>query len=283
VTSIIQGQLLQNLPVDRITCAPQVREHFDPAALAGLAQSMREVGLQQPIRVRTQGDGWVVVDGERRLRAARDVLGWSTIPAIIEERELADAEVIQRQLIANVQRASLRPVEKAKAIDGLMRGTNWTAAQTAARLGISPASVSKLLALLVLPAEAQQSVDSGDLGASTAYEIASTRDGALREQLLEDVKRGKLTRDRVTHRTRRARRGPPRQRARVRRNGVERVVLELGERNSITVTGSDLTVSAAVARLEQLVGRLRQVGDAGMALRDAATQIGKPNAAEVRA
>ena len=147
---MIQEQI-QYLPLDQVECYPQVREQFDQAALEGLANSIKADGQLQPIRVRRKGSKFGVVDGERRTRAMR-LAGLTTIAAIIEEKELGDGEVIKRQLILNLQREDLTPVERARGIQSLIEATGWTATQAASKLGLSNATVSKSLSLLSLPA-----------------------------------------------------------------------------------------------------------------------------------
>src|SRR4051794_38916321 len=92
-----------------IRTARQVRESFD--GIDGLADTLSEVGQLHPIRVRKEGDYYLIVDGERRYRAAKQ-LGWKTISCIVEQKDLSAGEVTQRQLIANCQREDLKPLEK---------------------------------------------------------------------------------------------------------------------------------------------------------------------------
>jgi ParB family chromosome partitioning protein len=263
----------RELPIDRIECRPQVREHFAQEELDGLATSLGNVGLQQPILVRAAGEGWVVVDGERRLRAAKQ-LRWKTISAIVHEGELSDADVIQRQLIANVQRADLRPVEKARAIDRLMREAGWSATQVAAKLGLSAATVSKLLALLVLPADAQQRVDAGELAASTAYEVAKICDAGERAALLQESSTGRLTRDRVVAGrgarggTRRRQSLPARARSRSRR-----VTLAVGEIGALSVAADQVELGSVVTWIEGVLRRLRACAADGIGVREAAKAL----------
>ncbi len=132
-------QAIVQLPLEKIVANPQVRQQFDREAEQGLAQSIREVGILQPLRVRHHEGQPVIVDGERRFRAAR-LLGLPSVPVIFEERELASAEVIQRQLVANCQREDLRPLEKARAIAHLIKTTGWTQGQIATKLGMRDAA-----------------------------------------------------------------------------------------------------------------------------------------------
>ena len=272
---------IQDLLIEQIDCAPQVRERFDSGD--GLLESLLEVGLQQPILVRPVGDRYLTIDGERRLRAAKRA-GWTNIPAIVEGAELSEAGIVQRQLIANVQRKSLRPVERARAIERLMREAGWTGAQAANRVGLSQASVSKLLALLVLPKDAQELIDAGKLAASAGYEVAKVRDASERAGLLTQAAQGGLTRDKVM------RRGTPRRpssipdgsrsRERVRR---ERVVIELGNDRTVTVAAMSLTSAALIEWMEELLHRLRGLKSPVSGTSELAKLLRQQVSSEVRA
>lgn len=183
---------VQHVPVDELVCRKQVRELFDEDELAGLALSIKEHGVLIPLLARLEDTTFILVDGERRLRAARRA-GLSVVPVIVEDRELGVAEIVQRQLIANCQRADLTPIEKARAFQQLMDQEGWTAAELATRLGISAATVSRTRALLGLPAEVRERVARGDLAAATAYEIARTPDAATKSQRLQDAATGTPT------------------------------------------------------------------------------------------
>ena len=102
---MIQEQI-QYLPLSQVQCLPQVRGLFDQTALDRLAASLKADGQPKPIRVRREGSTLVLVDGERRLRAAK-IAGLTTVAAIIEEKELVEGEVIKRQLILNLQQEGL--------------------------------------------------------------------------------------------------------------------------------------------------------------------------------
>src|SRR5262245_40677563 len=101
------GASLQEIAIASIVANPQQpRQHFDEESLAALAESIREVGVLQPVLVRERGDGYELIAGERRWRAARRV-GLQTVPAII--RHADDAAVLQQSIVENVQREELNP------------------------------------------------------------------------------------------------------------------------------------------------------------------------------
>ena len=102
------------VPVDRIRPDPdQPRKHFDEEGIGELARSLASNGLLQPIAVRPEADGYILIAGERRWRAA-SMLGWETIPAIVRQ-DLTQVEASRLQLLENIVRRDLNPVEEARA------------------------------------------------------------------------------------------------------------------------------------------------------------------------
>jgi ParB/RepB/Spo0J family partition protein len=239
--------------LDRITCASQVRDRFDEAQLSGLAQSLSETGLLQPILVRPCADGWIVVDGERRVRSAR-AAGWTTIPAIVESAELSEAQCLQQQLVANCQRENLTPIETARAIDRLMKGARWSRAHVAARLGLSPASVSRSLALLGLPADVQERIHNGELAASTGYEIAKTGDPGRRAELVATATRGELKRDVAA---KHARVGGKRRRSSAQPRRRQRVVIPMRGGHALHLMVTNLDLVRLIEAMDDLTACLR--------------------------
>jgi ParB family transcriptional regulator, chromosome partitioning protein len=172
---------LQELPVVSIRPNPhQPREHFDEEALAALAESIREVGVLQPVLVREAGDGFELIAGERRWRAARRV-GLQTIPAIV--RHADDATSLQQAIIENVQRESLNPLEEAAAYQQLIEDFTLTHDEVAARVGRSRATVTNTLRVLQLPPTIQKYLQDGSLRMGHAKALLATPDRAFQEQL----------------------------------------------------------------------------------------------------
>lgn len=263
---------IQYLPLDRIECRPQVRESFDEESILGLARSIQETDrVLQPIRVRRDNGAFVVVDGERRVRAARK-LGLPSVPVIIEDKELCAAEVLHRQLVLDCQKEHLTAVERAKAIQDLMHESGWSATQVAQRIGISPANVTRLLSVLKLPAEAQEQVAAGTLGTSTAYAICRTSDPDTKEALLNDVANGHVTREHVAERSRsrRSKRGKTRRRSKAH---AACLVLPFGDGCSLNVVGQGVTVTLLTNWLTDLVNRIAAIEPRDMPLTDAVARL----------
>ena len=166
------------IPVDKIVRDPdQPRVEFDEEELARLAQSLRDHGLLQPIRVRwDEGRGkYVVLAGERRWRAAQ-LAGFATLTASVDDP--AADRVLEIQLVENALRVDLNPVEKANAYRRLMDAKGWSQTELAEHLSLHKASVSRTLALLGLPAEIQVQVEQGQISPSAGAILARVEDPA---------------------------------------------------------------------------------------------------------
>lgn len=175
--------------VDRIIPDPdQPRKEFDPEALDRLAESLRQRGQLQPIRIRwDEGRGvYVVVVGERRWRAAQRA-GLETVSCVVVGGAPTAAELLEDQLVENALREDLRPVEQARAFRTLMDGLGLTQQQLAAKLQISQTTVSQSLSLLELAEPVRARVESGDLAPSAAYQIARVADPETQRDLAERV------------------------------------------------------------------------------------------------
>src|SRR5438045_2657979 len=124
---------IQDVPLSEIELIPLLRRTLDEEKLAGLVQSIREVGLLYPPRLTREGEKYVPADGYHRILALMK-LGCKTIPAIIEEKPLSEGEKLQKGLIANTHRIENTPLEKAEAIARLMEITGWNASTVAEKL-----------------------------------------------------------------------------------------------------------------------------------------------------
>jgi ParB family chromosome partitioning protein len=176
---------LEELPVASIRPNRyQPRDHFDEEALGLLADSIREVGVLQPVLVRPVGDGYELVAGERRWRAARRV-GLQTIPALV--RATDDAEALEHALIENLHRDELNPLEEAAAYQQLIEDFGLTHDVVASRVGKSRASITNVLRLLQLPPTIQRLVQERKLGMGHARALLGTPDRAFQEQLAKQI------------------------------------------------------------------------------------------------
>lgn len=153
---------LRELPVELIRPNPnQPRTRFDEGSLAGLADSIANSGVVQPLLVRPLHDGgYELIAGERRWRAAQQA-GLDKVPAIVRDPERA--ERLQVALIENMVREDLNPVDEARACAALVDDLGLSKEELAKRIGRSRPSVSNLIRLLDLPDEALALLESGEL------------------------------------------------------------------------------------------------------------------------
>lgn len=159
------------------------RAHYDPAALEDLAQSIRTSGIAQPITVRARkAGGFEIVLGHRRTRAAR-LATLAEVPAIIRD-DLDDAAVIQLQLIENVQREDLSPIEQAAGYRKLLDESGMTVDQLGAEIGKSRTQIYASLRLLDLPDVARKAVESRALSSEVGILLARLRSAKVVRELL---------------------------------------------------------------------------------------------------
>lgn len=172
---------VREIDVGRIRPNPeQPRMQFDEAALDELAQSIRERGVLQPILLRSDGDGFMIVAGERRWRAAQRAQLHS-IPAIV--RDIDESTIAELALIENIQREDLNPLEEAEGFRQLMKRHGHTQDGVAQLVHKSRSHVANLLRLLDLPEFVRQSLlqDDISMGHARAVTTAPDPEGLTRE------------------------------------------------------------------------------------------------------
>ena len=190
---------------------------------------------------------------------------------LVSDHVPTPAELLTLQLVANCARSGLKTMERVRAIDGLMRESGWPASEVSRRLGgPSAATISKLLALLVLPREVQDLIDAGRIPMSSAYAIATVSDAAERERLIGEVLEGRLTRDKlvaaVKARKGDNRRAQPSKWSMPRRT---RVVVPLGDGCSFAVKPG-ITLQTFITRLQDLLERFSGLEPQDMEMADVA-------------
>jgi ParB family chromosome partitioning protein len=138
----------------------QPRTHFAPEELAELSESIRTQGIIQPLLVRKVEDGYELVAGERRLRAAK-MAGLDTVPVVV--KDLSDAEMLEMSIVENIQRENLNPMEEAGAYHRLIHEFGLTQEQAALRVGKSRSAVANFLRLRHLPEPIKAAINEGQL------------------------------------------------------------------------------------------------------------------------
>ena len=141
------GMMLANVPLAKVQAGQQVRQQYSDERIAELADSIRVQGLLQPVVVRPVGDGFRVVCGHRRFLAIQK-LGWESMLALVEEVD--ESVIAARQLVENIQRENLTPIEEAEALKQWMDSWGFNQVEAARRLGKSKQYISKILSILKL-------------------------------------------------------------------------------------------------------------------------------------
>ena len=159
------------VPVESVRPNPlQPRSSFSAEGLQELAQSIRENGIIQPLVVRPSHDGYQLIAGERRLRAAR-IAGLHDVPVVVQD--IADDRLMEVTLIENIQREDLNPIEVAHAFERLHREFHLSHEQIAQRTGKDRTTITNMLRLLRLPLEVQQLVAENRLSMGHARALLS--------------------------------------------------------------------------------------------------------------
>jgi len=161
----------------------QPRQRFDGDELSTLAQSIRQSGVIQPILLRRMADGYEIIVGERRWRAAQSA-GLARIPAIV--RDLSDSQMLSTALIENVQRADLNSLEIAIAYERLVTDAGLSHAQVAKFVGVTRSSVTNYLRLLSLPESIKSDLLDEKLSMGHARALLAL-DSARKQRALADM------------------------------------------------------------------------------------------------
>lgn len=185
------GDPPREIPVDRIRPNPfQPRREFAKAELDELEASMRTSGLLQPVAVRAVEDGYELIAGERRLRAAKS-LGWIAIPAIV--RQLDQRQMLTLALVENLQRTDLNPIEEAEGYHRLQEEFDLTQQQIATTVGKDRSTIANLLRLRLLPESVRDMVREGRLSVGHARALLAMPNGTDLTATAERVSREGLT------------------------------------------------------------------------------------------
>ena len=179
---------ISEIPVDKITANPyQPRNNFDETALSELTESIRQLGIIQPITVRRMGLGYQIISGERRFKAAR-AAGLRTIPAYI--RETDNQGMLEMAIVENIQREDLDAIEVALSFQRLMDECSLTQETMADKVGKKRATVANYLRLLKLPAEIQVCIRDKRISMGHAKAIAGAPEKEQLRVLKRCVKKG---------------------------------------------------------------------------------------------
>lgn len=177
----------RSLPLSKIRPNPlQPRKEFRADELADLEASLRVSGLLQPVTVRPapRGDGYELIAGERRFRAAQRI-GWTEIPAVV--RDVDDKMLLSLAMVENLQRADLNPIEEAEGFEQLIRDFALTQQEVADIVGKDRSTVANTLRLLALPASVRRLVWDGALTVGHARALLGLGDATKMADLAREV------------------------------------------------------------------------------------------------
>ena len=219
-SSPTEGEPLLEVSIDEIKPNPnQPRKVFEPGSLQELAASIRTAGVLQPVVARRSSNGYELIAGERRWRAAREA-GLERIPVIV--REATDAESLELALVENLLREDLNPIEEAEAYQKLLAQFSWTQEELSQKIGKDRSSVANSLRLLRLPDVIQDDLKSGRLTMGHARALLAltlpSEQLRLRDEILAQAMSVRSTEESVN---RRRTVTPPR-----RRRSAELIALE---------------------------------------------------------
>ena len=183
---------ISEVPLDQIEPNPnQPRRDFDPETLQDLANSIREIGIVQPITLRqTAADRYQIIAGERRWRASQ-MVGLSTIPAYI--RKIDDESVMEMALVENIQREDLNAIEIALAYAHLLENEGMTQEKVSERVGKSRVAVANYLRLLKLPAQVQMALQKKTIDMGHARALLALDSPSQQLKVFEQIKKNGIS------------------------------------------------------------------------------------------
>lgn len=179
---------INEIPLSQIEANPnQPRREFDPTALQELANSIREIGIIQPITLRqVDEDRYQIIAGERRWRASQ-MAGLAAIPAYI--RTIKDENVMEMALVENIQREDLNAIEIALAYEHLISSTGMTQEKVSERVGKSRTAIANYLRLLKLPAQVQMALQNKEIDMGHARALLAVESPSLQVKLFKEIQK----------------------------------------------------------------------------------------------
>lgn len=185
----VNGQLWLNCEaIERNPYQP--RQQFDESEIADLADSIRTHGILQPLVVRRVGDGFELIAGERRLRAAQ-AADWRQVP--VQIREVDDRQMAELAIVENVQRKDLNAIEKAQSFQRYIDQYQCTQEDLAVRVQVDRSTIANLIRLLELPEDVKQLVQEGDITQGHARALLPLGDEREQRQFAARIKKEGLS------------------------------------------------------------------------------------------
>ncbi len=184
------GNIVEVSLVDIYPNATQPRTYFDEKALNDLAQSIKNLGVIQPITLRKDGDKFEIISGERRFRASK-LAGLETVPAYI--RLVNDQELLEMALVENIQREDLDAIEIALTYQRLLEEIGLTQENLSQRVGKERSTITNSIRLLRLDPDVQNAIRSGEISAGHGRAIISLDDAEKQSILFDRIVKNNLS------------------------------------------------------------------------------------------
>ena len=178
------GNMVEVALEDIYPNATQPRTYFDETALQELAQSIRNLGVIQPITLRKDGDKFEIISGERRFRASK-IAGLKSVPAYI--RLVNDQELLEMALVENIQREDLDAIEVALTYQRLLDEIGLTQENLSQRVGKERSTITNSIRLLRLSPDIQQAIRAGEISAGHGRAIISVEDENYQQELFNKI------------------------------------------------------------------------------------------------
>jgi ParB family chromosome partitioning protein len=187
----LEKEEVVDIDLDKISPNPfQPRRHFDEQALSELADSIRTNGVLQPVIVKKIANGYLLVAGERRVKASK-IAGFSTVPAIV--RDYNNQYLAELALLENIQREDLTIVEEAEAYQNAISSLNLTHLELAQKIGKSRSYVSNALGILTLPEEVLTEINQGNISMGHARSLSKLKDVTRIKKIASMIIQEKMT------------------------------------------------------------------------------------------
>jgi len=182
----LDSEKVWQIPLESIQPNPnQPRRHFSPKELDGLAVSIKEHGVLQPVLVDERADGgYELISGERRYRASK-IAGLSQIPALV--KKMADQQKLEVSLIENIQREELTPLEEAFAYNRLVNEFGLTQQEVADKVGKARSTVANVIRMLELPDEVKEALNEGKINMRQARALLGLKDKQEQLEMLSSM------------------------------------------------------------------------------------------------
>lgn len=178
----------------------QPRQHYDEEALQELAESIKHYGVRNPIEIRWSEaeNKWKVISGHRRLRASK-LAGKTSVPCTIRDENFDQKMILELQIIENLQREDLLPIETAKGLKHLMEISGLSQREAGKQIGMSHMTVKRHIDLLKLPKKVQQKVEQGEVAPSVATNLLKLETPTLQNKIANKIAHNKLNRVEANH------------------------------------------------------------------------------------